>query len=92
MEKMLKKFISNATRVAPKISKKGELFELRNGLVSQYPQTRKDAIKKTIQQMTLGKDVSSLFPDILKNIATSDVEQKKLACLLICHELRGNTP
>ncbi|CUS20685.1 LAQU0S01e12288g1_1 [Lachancea quebecensis] len=83
MEKMLKKFIQNATRVAPKISKKGELFELRNGLVSQYPQTRKDAIKKTIQQMTLGKDVSSLFPDILKNIATSDVEQKKLVYLYV---------
>ncbi|SCU94600.1 LADA_0G09604g1_1 [Lachancea dasiensis] len=83
MEKKLKKFLSNATRVAPKISKKGELFELRNGLVSPYPQTRKDAIKKTIQQMTLGKDVSSLFPDILKNIAASDVEQKKLVYLYV---------
>ncbi|SCU90073.1 LANO_0D07492g1_1 [Lachancea nothofagi CBS 11611] len=83
MEKKLKKFLQNATRVAPKISKKGELFELRNGLVSQYPQTRKDAIKKTIQQMTLGKDVSSLFPDILKNIAASDVEQKKLVYLYV---------
>ncbi|CEP63580.1 Apl2p LALA0_S08e05842g [Lachancea lanzarotensis] len=83
MEKKLKKLLQNATRVAPKISKKGELFELRNGLVSPYPQTRKDAIKKTIQQMTLGKDVSSLFPDILKNIAASDVEQKKLVYLYV---------
>ncbi|SCV00477.1 LAMI_0G05314g1_1 [Lachancea mirantina] len=83
MDKKLKKFIQNATRVAPKISKKGEIFELRNGLVSQYPQTRKDAIKKTIQQMTVGKDVSSLFPDVLKNIATSDVEQKKLVYLYV---------
>ncbi|SCW00695.1 LAFE_0C09912g1_1 [Lachancea fermentati] len=83
MDKKLKKFLQNATRVAPKISKKGELFELRNGLVSPYPQTRKDAIKKTIQQMTLGKDVSSLFPDVLKNIATTDVEQKKLVYLYV---------
>lgn len=83
LDKKLKQIFKNATRVAPKISQKGELFELRNGLVSQYPQTRKDAIKKTIQQMTVGKDVSSLFPDVLKNIATSDIEQKKLVYLYV---------
>ncbi|AMD21789.1 HFL067Cp [Eremothecium sinecaudum] len=83
MDKKIKKFLKDAVRVAPKISNKGELFELKNGLVSKYPQTRKDAIKKTIQQMTIGKDVSSLFPDVLKNIATPDVEQKKLVYLYI---------
>ncbi|AGO13341.1 AaceriAFR200Wp [[Ashbya] aceris (nom. inval.)] len=83
MDKKIKRFLKDAVRVAPKISNKGELFELRNGLVSKYPQTRKDAIKKTIQQMTLGKDVSSLFPDVLKNIATSDIEQKKLVYLYV---------
>ncbi|CCF57942.1 hypothetical protein KAFR_0D02940 [Kazachstania africana CBS 2517] len=82
-DKKIKKFIKDSIRVAPKISNKGELAELRNGLVSQYPQTRKDAIKKTIQQMTLGKDVSTLFPDVLKNIATNDVEQKKLVYLYV---------
>ena len=42
--------------------------------------------------MTLGKDVSALFPDVLKNIATHDLEQKKLVylylmyiCLSNCH-------
>ncbi|CAR29922.1 hypothetical protein ZYGR_0AD06130 [Zygosaccharomyces rouxii] len=83
LDKRIKKFLKNSIRVAPKISNKGELAELRSGLVSQYPQTRKDAIKKTIQQMTLGKDVSSLFPDVLKNIATNDVEQKKLVYLYV---------
>lgn len=35
--------------------------------------------------MTLGKDVSALFPDVLKNIATNDLEQKKLVYLyLMC--------
>lgn len=35
--------------------------------------------------MTLGKDVSALFPDVLKNIATSDLDQKKLVYLyLMC--------
>lgn len=33
--------------------------------------------------MTLGKDVSALFPDVLKNIATSDIEQKKLVYLYL---------
>lgn len=83
LNKKIKKFLKDSIRIAPKISNKGELAELRNGLVSQYPQTRKDAIKKTIQQMTLGKDVSSLFPDVLKNIATNDVEQKKLVYLYV---------
>lgn len=83
LDKRIKKFLKNSIRVAPKISDKGELAELRAGLVSQYPQTRKDAIKKTIQQMTLNKDVSTLFPDILKNMATNDIEQKKLVYLYV---------
>lgn len=83
VDKKIKKFLRDAIRVAPKISSKGELFELRNGLVSPYPQTRKDAIRKIIQQMTSGKDVSSLFPDVLKNIATQDIEQKKLVYLYV---------
>lgn len=37
--------------------------------------------------MTLGKDVSALFPDVLKNIATSDLEQKKLVYLYLMWEL-----
>lgn len=83
LDKKIKKFLKNTIRIAPKISDKGELAELRTGLVSQYPQTRKDAIKQTIKQMTLGKDVSTLFPDVLKNIATNDIEQKKLVYLYV---------
>jgi AP-1 complex subunit beta-1 len=33
--------------------------------------------------MTLGKDVSALFPDVLKNIATHDLGQKKLVYLYL---------
>ncbi len=33
--------------------------------------------------MTLGKDVSALFPDVLKNIATNDLDQKKLVYLYL---------
>jgi AP-1 complex subunit beta-1 len=44
---------------------------------------RKDAIQRTIMAMTLGKDVSALFPDVLKNIATGDLDQKKLVYLYL---------
>lgn len=44
---------------------------------------RKESIQKTIMAMTLGKDVSALFPDVLKNIATADLEQKKLVYLYL---------
>lgn len=36
--------------------------------------------------MTLGKDVSALFPDVLKNIATSDLDQKKLVYLYLMYD------
>ena len=44
---------------------------------------RKEAIRSTIAAMTLGKDVSALFPDLLKNMATSDLDQKKLVYLYL---------
>ena len=65
------------------VPKKGETFELRAGLVSQYAWERKESIQKTIMAMTLGKDVSALFPDVLKNIATGDLDQKKLVYLYL---------
>ncbi|KAF6006004.1 hypothetical protein HII12_005227 [Brettanomyces bruxellensis] len=40
--------------------------------------------------MTVGKDVSSLFPDILKNIATHDLEQKKLVYLYLMNYAKTN--
>ncbi|EGW31327.1 uncharacterized protein SPAPADRAFT_72152 [Spathaspora passalidarum NRRL Y-27907] len=75
LERKLRSFLSGP--------KKGETFELRNGLVSQYKHERKDSIQRVIQAMTLGKDVSSLFPDVLKNIATYDLQQKKLVYLYL---------
>ncbi|KAI5776885.1 adaptin N terminal region-domain-containing protein [Geopyxis carbonaria] len=67
----------------PAAPRKGETFELRNGLNSQFAHERKDAIRNTIASMTLGKDVSALFPDIIKNMATSDLDQKKLVYLYL---------
>lgn len=50
---------------------------------SEYRDRRKDAIKRVIANMTVGKDVSGLFPDVLKNMQTEDLEQKKLVYLYL---------
>ncbi|KAL2890867.1 AP-1 complex subunit beta-1 [Ceratocystis lukuohia] len=70
--------------------RKGETFELRAGLVSQYAWERKESIQKTIMAMTLGKDVSALFPDVLKNIATGDLDQKKLVYLYLMNYAKSH--
>lgn len=61
---------------------KGQWLLLCNRKSADKPD-RKEAIQKTIMAMTLGKDVSQLFPDVLKNIATSDLDQKKLVYLYL---------
>ncbi|GAA5863391.1 hypothetical protein JCM8547_006967 [Rhodosporidiobolus lusitaniae] len=48
-----------------------------------YRDQRKEAIKRVIASMTVGKDVSGLFPDVLKNMQTDDLEQKKLVYLYL---------
>ncbi|GAA6025264.1 hypothetical protein JCM8202_001941 [Rhodotorula sphaerocarpa] len=62
---------------------RGENAELRADLNSQYRDQRKEAIKRVIASMTVGKDVSGLFPDVLKNMQTEDLEQKKLVYLYL---------
>lgn len=73
-----------------KLPRKGENSEFRVGLVSQYADERKDTIQRVIAAMTVGKDVSSLFPDVLKNIATHDLEEKKLVYLYLMNYAKTN--
>ncbi|KAK4094249.1 hypothetical protein Purlil1_1740 [Purpureocillium lilacinum] len=80
----------NRIRGAFAAPRKGETFELRAGLVSQYAYERKESIQKTIMAMTLGKDVSALFPDVLKNIATADLDQKKLVYLYLMNYAKSH--
>lgn len=44
---------------------------------------KRQAIRRIISAMTLGKDVSMLFPSIVKNLETSNLELKKLIYLYI---------
>jgi vesicle coat complex subunit len=61
----------------------GENFELRADLNSEYKEKRKETVKKVIANMTIGKDVSSLFADVVKNMQTEDLELKKLVYLYL---------
>ncbi|KAF7336049.1 AP complex subunit beta [Mycena sanguinolenta] len=69
--------------MAVRAPRKGENYELSIDLNSGWPEKRKEAIKRTIASMTVGKDVSGLFPDVLKNMQTDDLEQKKLVYLYL---------
>jgi hypothetical protein len=61
--------------------KKGELHELRMELHSTDRTTKVDAVKKVIASMTVGKDVSSLFTDVLNCVQTGNIELKKVRFL-----------
>jgi len=64
-------------------SKKGEIFELKGELISDKKEKRKEAVKKVIASMTVGKDVSSLFPDVVNCMQTDNLELKKLVYLYL---------
>ena len=49
---------------------------------------QKSAIKKIISAMTIGRDVSKLFPNVVKCIITPDLELKKLVYLYIINYAR----
>jgi vesicle coat complex subunit len=51
----------------------GENYELRADLNSEITSKRADAIKRVIANMTVGKDVSGLFPSVLLNMVSSSL-------------------
>ncbi|GFH51868.1 beta subunit of tetrameric clathrin adaptor complex AP1 [Chaetoceros tenuissimus] len=63
--------------------KKGEMHELKMELHSTDRNTKVDAVKKVIASMTVGKDVSSLFTDVLNCVQTGNIELKKLVYLYL---------
>ncbi|KAJ2715783.1 beta-adaptin [Coemansia spiralis] len=63
--------------------RKGENYELKTELNSEYKERRKEAVRRVIANMTVGKDVSGLFTDVLKNMHTDDLESKKLIYLYL---------
>eukprot|EP00128_Syssomonas_multiformis_P015627 Colp12_sorted_trinity150504_noHs@17712 len=64
-------------------TKKGEIYELKAELNSEKKEKKKEAVKKVIASMTVGKDVSALFPDVINCMQTGDLELKKLVYLYL---------
>jgi vesicle coat complex subunit len=71
--------------------KKNEIQEIKDDLNSKSISVKQSAIRKIIGAMTLGKDVSVLFPYIVKNMETSDLKLKKLIYLYIINYARIHT-
>ena len=57
--------------------------ELQESLNSLKLDKQRDAMKQIIASMTIGKDVSKLFPDVVKIIRTKNIELKKLVYLYL---------
>uniref|UniRef100_A0A2K6BHQ1 Beta-adaptin appendage C-terminal subdomain domain-containing protein n=1 Tax=Macaca nemestrina TaxID=9545 RepID=A0A2K6BHQ1_MACNE len=64
-------------------NKKGEIFELKAELNNEKKEKRKEAAKKVIAVATVGKDASSVFPDIMNCMQTGNLELKKLVYLYL---------
>ncbi|KAJ6234964.1 ap-1 complex subunit beta-1 [Anaeramoeba flamelloides] len=62
---------------------KGELKELQLRLINLDLEIKKEAIKQVIAYMTVGKDVSDLFTEVLNSLQTKDLEIKKLVYLYL---------
>lgn len=60
-----------------------ELAEIKEQLASNRVEDKKDALKKVIALMTIEKDVSTLFIDIVNCMQQGDIEMKKLVYLYI---------
>ena len=64
-------------------SKNTEIAELQADLNSMKLDQQKEAMKQIIASMTIGKDVSALFPHVVKCMRTTNIELKKLIYLYI---------
>merc|ERR1712232_432961 len=62
---------------------RGEIHELKAQLASLKEDIKINAVKRVIAAMTVGKDVSMLFMDVVKAIHTDNLELKKLVYLYV---------
>ena len=83
MEKMMKSVRGNDKRFFNS-SKKGEVGEWKKKLHSLDVTEVTNAMKCVIAAMTIGTDVSMLFPDVISCIHDKTLELKKLVYLCLC--------
>ena len=70
-------------------NKRGELNELHEELNNPKFERKKEALKKVIAHMTIGKDVSPLFQSVIKCLEVNDLEIIKLVYLYIINYSRN---
>lgn len=61
-------------------TKKGEMREILDELCNPKLEVQRDAIKRVIALMTVGKDVSMLFPQVVNCMQTSECASSVLFC------------
>ena len=71
-------------------TKKGEIHELKEELANPKMEKKKEAVKKVIAAMTVGKDVVMLFTDVVNCIQTQNIELKKLVYLYLINYAKSN--
>lgn len=59
--------------------------DIRRQLDSSSIKEKLDAMKRVIALISLGKDASTFFPDVVKNVAAPTLEVKKLVYLYLVH-------
>eukprot|EP00484_Ammonia_sp_Unknown_P027652 CAMPEP_0197037556 /NCGR_PEP_ID=MMETSP1384-20130603/14733_1 /TAXON_ID=29189 /ORGANISM="Ammonia sp." /LENGTH=1385 /DNA_ID=CAMNT_0042467871 /DNA_START=77 /DNA_END=4234 /DNA_ORIENTATION=+ len=69
---------------------KGKFDELRTKLDSKSDKGKLDAMKTLVAMMTLGRDVSELFPAVVKNVVVESMEIKKLVYMYVIHYAATN--
>lgn len=69
-------------------SKRDEINEYAKDLNSPNLDKKREALKKVIALMTVGKDVSSLFQSVIKCLEVNDLEIIKLVYLYIINYSR----
>lgn len=68
----------------------GENSELITELASTDLEVMKDAVKKVIAAITVGKDMNSMFPHVVNCMRTDNVEVKKLVYLYLINYAKSN--
>ena len=71
-------------------NRRGEVVELKADLRNPNREVKRDAVKKVIASMTMGKDVSVLFPDVINCVQTDNLELKKLVYLYLINYAKVN--
>ena len=70
----------------------GEILEFKSELHSSDKSKRKDAVKKVIAAMTVGKDVSMLFPDVVNCMQVDSVTCVLTSCAGLAHDRHAMGP